>query len=149
MYPTTADEREIYEQEVRYFRLVDEGRFDEAARLFSGAVARTPEGTWEGEGGARAAFDGVILHDGMPRTKHLLSTCDIQISDDGRHASALVYVLILQATAHFRLQLVRATRFSDTFVNDGQGWYLVERDETVGRRDGDLSQHLRGTENSS
>ena len=143
MYPTTADERQIYEQHVRYFRLLDEGQFDDAARLFARAVVRTPEGTWEGEPGAREALDHIILHDGSPRTKHLMSTCDIVVRTDGQQASTLVYVVTLQATANLPLQLIRATRFSDTFVKDSGFWHLTVRDETAGRRDGYLSEYLR------
>jgi hypothetical protein len=143
MYPTTADERQIYEQHIRYFRLVDEGQFDEASRFFARAVARTPEGTWEGEHGAREALGHIILYAGSPRTKHLMSTCDIVVRTDGQQASTLMYVLTLQATASLPLQLIRATRFSDTFVKDSGFWYLTERDEATGRRDGYLSEHLR------
>ena len=143
MYPTTADERQIYEQHIRYLRLLDGGQFEDAARLFARAVVRTPEGTWEGEHGAREALGRIILHHGSPRTKHLMSTCDIVVRTDDEQASTLIYVLTLQATASLPLQLIRATRFSDTFVKDSGIWYLTERDETVGRRDGYLSEHLR------
>jgi hypothetical protein len=143
LYPTTTDERDIYAQEVRYFRLVDAGRFDEAVRFFRGAVVRTADGTWDGERGARTALDRIKLHGGTPRTKHLMSTFDIRVSDGGREAHTLVYVLILQATPEFPLQLIRAMRMADTFAKDGDGWHLVERDESIGTRDGDLTQHLR------
>jgi hypothetical protein len=85
----------------------------------------------------------IILHDGSPGTKHLMSSCDIQVAPGGREASTLTYVLVLQATSQLPLQLIRATRVHDKFVRDTGGWHLAERDETVGRRDGNLTQHLR------
>ena len=144
MYPTTPDERDIYEQYVIYYRHLDEGRFDDCSQFFAEASVHTPDGTWEGAGAARASLGRIRLHDGSPRTKHLLSTCDIVVGPEERQATALVYVMILQAAAGLPLRPIRVTWCDDVFVKNGERWRLTERDESIGRRDGDLTEHLVG-----
>lgn len=142
MYPTTPDERAIYEQEVGYCRLVDDGDFDGAARLCARATVKTSEGVWHGEAEVRHLLAQIRLYDGRPRTKHLLSVCDIQFAEHEEAATALVYVLVLQATDDLPLRLVQAKRFADVFLKDGDRWYLSTRDASVGELDGDLRHHV-------
>jgi len=141
MYPTTLDERQIYEQIVRYLRAIDEGDFATAAQFVARATLRTSEGTWRGGVEGVGLFTRLRLYDGRPATKHLMSTWDVDFDGAGTVAKSLVYVLVLQATGDLPLSLIRASRFADTFVKDERGWYLAERDARVGEHTGDLSHH--------
>ncbi|HXW81463.1 MAG TPA: nuclear transport factor 2 family protein [Acidimicrobiales bacterium] len=142
MYPTTPEERQVYEQLVRYFRAIDEGDFADAAHLMARATVRTSEGTWQGPSGGAELLTRLRLYDGRPATKHLMSTWDIHFEAAGIVAKSLVYVLVLQATEELPLSLIRATRYADTFVKDENTWYLSERDTTVGELTGDLRHHV-------
>ena len=129
----------------RYAELIDLGDLDGVAALFT-------HGTWSSPGrgaplrGAeqvRHAYDGVILYDGIPSTKHVISNVTIEIAD-GATATARSYFTVLQGRPDFPLQPVIAGRYHDKFERAGDVWRFADR-QIIPDLIGDLSHHLRDT----
>jgi 3-phenylpropionate/cinnamic acid dioxygenase small subunit len=129
----------------RYAELIDLGDLDALAALFT-------HGTWSSPGrGAplrgseqvRHAYDGVILYDGIPSTKHVISNVTIEIAD-GTTATARSYFTVLQGRPDFPLQPVIAGRYHDQFERAGDAWRFADR-QIIPDLIGDLSHHLRDT----
>ena len=129
----------------RYAELIDLGDLDAVAALFT-------HGTWSSPGrgaplrGAeqvRHAYDGVILYDGIPSTKHVISNVTIEIAD-GTTATARSYFTVLQGRPDFPLQPVIAGRYHDQFERADDAWRFADR-QIIPDLIGDLSHHLRDT----
>jgi ketosteroid isomerase-like protein len=129
-----------------YAELIDLGQLDAVAALFA-------HGTWSSPGrgtplrGAeqvRRAYDGVILYDGIPSTKHVISNVTIEIADDRASASARSYFTVLQGRPDFPLQPVIAGRYHDRFERVDDTWRFADR-QIIPDLIGDLSHHLRDT----
>jgi ketosteroid isomerase-like protein len=127
-----------------YAELIDLGELDAVAALFT-------HGTWSSPGrgaplrGAdqvRRAYDGVILYDGIPSTKHVISNVTIEVADDGTTATARSYFTVLQARPDFPLQPVIAGRYHDRFELADGSWRFTDR-QIIPDLIGDLSLHLR------
>jgi 3-phenylpropionate/cinnamic acid dioxygenase small subunit len=128
----------------RYAELIDLGELDAVAALFT-------HGTWSSPGrgtplrGAeqvRRAYDGVILYDGIPSTKHVISNVTIEIADDGATATACSYFTVLQARPDLPLQPIIAGRYHDRFERADDAWRFADR-QIIPDLIGDLSRHLR------
>jgi 3-phenylpropionate/cinnamic acid dioxygenase small subunit len=128
----------------RYAELIDLGELDAVAALFT-------HGTWSSPGrgtplrGAeqvRRAYDGVILYDGIPSTKHVISNVTIEIADDGVTATARSYFTVLQARPDLPLQPIIAGRYHDRFERADDAWRFADR-QIIPDLIGDLSRHLR------
>jgi 3-phenylpropionate/cinnamic acid dioxygenase small subunit len=128
----------------RYAELIDLGELDAVAALFT-------HGTWSSPGrgtplrGAeqvRRAYDGVILYDGIPSTKHVISNVTIEIADDGATATARSYFTVLQARPDLPLQPIIAGRYHDRFERADDAWRFADR-QIIPDLIGDLSRHLR------
>jgi ketosteroid isomerase-like protein len=142
---TTADVEAIRALVHEYAERIDAGELDAVAALFS-------HGTWSSPGrgmplrGAeqvRRAYDGVILYDGVPCTKHVISNVTIEIADDGVTATARSYFTVLQARPDFPLQPIIAGRYHDRFERVDGAWRFADR-QIIPDLIGDLSQHLAG-----
>jgi ketosteroid isomerase-like protein len=127
-----------------YAELIDLGQLDAVAALFT-------HGTWSSPGrgtplrGAeqvRHAYDGVILYDGIPCTKHVISNVTIEIADDAATAAARSYFTVLQSRPDFPLQPVIAGRYHDRFELADGSWRFADR-QIIPDLIGDLSHHLR------
>ena len=127
-----------------YAERIDTGDLDGLAALFT-------HGTWSSPGrgtplrGAeqvRHAYDGVILYDGIPSTKHVISNVTIEVADDGATATARSYFTVLQARPDFPLQPVIAGRYHDRFERADGRWRFADR-QIIPDLIGDLSRHLR------
>jgi ketosteroid isomerase-like protein len=127
-----------------YAELIDLGQLDAVAALFT-------HGTWSSPGrgtplrGAeqvRHAYDGVILYDGIPCTKHVISNVTIEIADDGATATARSYFTVLQARPDLPLQPIIAGRYHDRFERADDAWRFADR-QIIPDLIGDLSRHLR------
>jgi 3-phenylpropionate/cinnamic acid dioxygenase small subunit len=130
----------------RYAELIDLGNLDAVAALFT-------HGTWSSPGRGtplrgveqvRRAYDGVILYDGIPSTKHVISNVTIEVADDRASASARSYFMVLQGRPDFPLQPVIAGRYHDRFDRVDDAWRFADRQITPDLI-GDLSHHLRDT----
>jgi hypothetical protein len=78
----------------------------------------------------------VILHDGSPRTKHLVLGTNVEPQDDGTAIARSSY-LVLQAVEGRPLEAIITGRYVDRVVEDG----FRERRFFVDLA-GDLSRHL-------
>jgi 3-phenylpropionate/cinnamic acid dioxygenase small subunit len=128
----------------RYAELIDLGDLDAVAALFAHGTWSSPgRGTpLQGAEQVRRAYDGVILYDGIPSTKHVISNVTIEIADDRSSATARSYFTVLQARPDFALQPVIAGRYHDRFDRVDDAWRFADR-QIIPDLIGDLSQHLR------
>ncbi len=89
----------------------------------------------------RHAYDGVILYDGIPRTKHVITNVAITVGGADVASSRCAFT-VLQACPGLALQPVLAGRYHDEFGRVDGTWHFTDRlilpDIT-----GDLSHHMR------
>ena len=147
----------------RYCDLMDAGDWPGIGALFARGRLVTDDGTALAAGAdAVAEFyrRGTQLHDGSPRTKHLVTNTVLgEAGADGTVEARSSY-LVLQALDGVPLQPIITGRYVDRFargedddgagvgaaegaISDG-GWHFTERAFTVDLV-GDLSHHLRYT----
>lgn len=126
-----------------YAERIDTGDLDGLAALFIDA-------TWGSSGrgsrlrGAeqvRRGYDGVILYDGVPCTKHVISNVTIELTG-ATTATARSYFTVLQARPDFPLQPIIAGRYHDRFERVEGRWRFADR-QIIPDLIGDLSHHLR------
>ena len=127
-----------------YAELIDLGELDAVATLFT-------HGTWSSPGRGsplrgveqvRRAYDVVILYDGIPSTKHVISNVTIEVGGDGSTATARSYFTVLQARHDLPLQPIIAGRYHDRFERVDDAWRFADR-QIIPDLIGDLSHHLR------
>jgi ketosteroid isomerase-like protein len=128
-----------------YAERIDLGDLDGLAEMFAGATWGSPgRGTpLRGTEQVRRGYDGVILYDGIPCTKHVITNVTIEIADDGVTATARSYFTVLQARPDFPLQPIIAGRYHDRFERVDGRWCFADR-QIIPDLLGDLSRHLRG-----
>jgi uncharacterized protein (TIGR02246 family) len=127
-----------------YAERIDTGDLDGLAALFTDATWSSPgRGTpLRGAEQVRHAYDGVILYDGIPSTKHVISNVTIEVADDAATATARSYFTVLQARPDLPLQPIIAGRYHDRFERAGGRWRFADR-QIIPDLIGDLSRHLR------
>jgi hypothetical protein len=129
----------------RYCERLDAGDLPGVGALFAHGRLATEDGTVLATGAEEvAAFygRGTRLHDGSPRTKHLVIDTVLEPSADGGSIVARSSYVVLQAVeGELALQPIIAGRYVDSFARDEDGWTWVERRFAVDLV-GDLSRHL-------
>jgi hypothetical protein len=128
----------------RYCELIDAGDFTGVGQLFAHGRLADEHGTELAAGAdAVAAFYAatVRLHDGRPRTKHLVADTVLETHGDGSITARSSY-LVLQALDGVPLRPIITGRYVDRFEEDDDGWHFAERRFTVDLAR-DLSRHLR------
>ena len=126
-----------------YAHQLDAGDLEGTARLFEHATFRSEKAVHQGTAAVLAALQrAVILHDGTPRTQHLISNLTIEVDEAANTATARSYFTILQATPTLLLQPIIAGRHRDRFARLGAEWHFADRHLFVDLV-GDVSQHLR------
>ena len=138
----------------RYCDLVDAGDWAGVGALFARGRLVTEDGTVLAAGDAAVAdfyARSVRLHDGSPRTKHLVvNTVLDEPLDDGSVVARSSY-LVLQALEGGPLRPIITGRYVDRFAPGSDapavggravGWHFVERAFTADLV-GDLGEHLR------
>ena len=136
-------------QEIRnllgeYCERIDLGDFEGVGALFAHGALADEHGTVLAAGAeAVCAFyqRGTKLHDGSPRTKHLVSNSIIEIDDYVGTALVRSSYLVLQAAPGESLQPIITGRYRDTFERADGCWRFLERRFFVDLM-GDLSHHL-------
>jgi 3-phenylpropionate/cinnamic acid dioxygenase small subunit len=127
-----------------YAERVDAGDLAAVAALFADA-------TYGAEGGPlrRGAAEvlgalrrTLVLHDGLPRTKHVVTNLTIEVDEDAGTASARSYFTVLQATPTLPLQPILAGRYHDRFQRAGNRWHFADRRIHLDLV-GDLRDHVR------
>jgi hypothetical protein len=127
-----------------YCERIDAGDFAGVGDLFAhGALAddRGRELARGAEGVASFYATGTLLHDGSPRTKHLVTNVVLDVDERAGTASARSSYLVLQQVGDAPLQPIITGRYHDTFESGGGTWRFVERRFFVDLV-GDLSRHL-------
>ena len=133
----------------RYCELIDAGDFDGIGELFAVGALAAGDGPPFATGADQvAAFyrSCTKLHDGSPRTKHLVADTVFDEPDiDGSVTVRSSYV-VLQAVEGLALQPIIAGRYVDRFDRDAEdAWCFAERRFHVDLV-GDLSHHLADPE---
>jgi len=146
----------------RYTECIDAGDFDGVGSLFAHGDMVDEHGNVLVVGAAAVADfyrNTVQLHDGSPRTKHLVlnllledpapaggavdTAVDGDGDGDGQRAVVRSSYLVLQGVGGHPLQPIITGRYRDTFVrHPDHGWRWERRQFFVDLM-GDLSRHLR------
>lgn len=141
-----------------YAELLDAGDLDGVAALFEHATWRTAgrAEVLRGSEQVRGAYRGVILYDGVPSTRHVISNVTTVYDDrlpslpGGRGrpvATARSYFTVLQAVPGFKLQPILAGRYHDEFEHVADEWRFTDR-LILPDLIGDLTHHMRAADAS-
>lgn len=125
------------------FRL-DVGDFDGFAELFRDAawhVLGDPRGGDIGAAAVRETLQQVILYDGKPNTKHVMSNVQIDVDETANRADSQCYITVFQAVPpDFPLQPIFIGHYYDKFARVDGRWRFESR-EISPDLIGDLSRH--------
>lgn len=134
-----AIERLLY----AYAERLDLGDLDGVAALFEDATWRTSAraDVLRGREQVRHAYDGVILYDGVTRTKHVITNVAITVGGANVASSRCTFT-VLQACPGLALQPILAGRYHDEFVRVDGSWRFADR-LILPDLTGDLSHHMR------
>ena len=127
-----------------YCERIDAGDFAGVGELFADGALADEHGTELARGAdAVAAFyaKGTRLHDGSPRTKHLVVNSVVEVDEAAGTATARSSYLVLQGVPGQPLQPIITGRYRDAFVRTRGAWHFAERRFLVDLV-GDLSAHL-------
>ena len=131
----------------RYCERIDAGDLVGVGELFAHGRLAAGDGPAFASGSAAVAafYAGTVaLHDGSPRTKHLVVDTVLDVSAGDGTITARSSYLVLQAVDGLPLQPIIAGRYVDRFARthtaDGS-WHFLERRFHVDLV-GDLSHHL-------
>jgi 3-phenylpropionate/cinnamic acid dioxygenase small subunit len=128
-----------------YAERLDAGDFDGVGALFARAVTGTPADPRQNVGAAATAAmiaGTVVLYDGSPCTKHVMSNISIDVAPDRLSASARTDFTVFQSRPDFRAQPVVAGVYRDTFARTDDGtWHFASRLYTDPLF-GDVSRHM-------
>jgi hypothetical protein len=128
-----------------YAERLDAGDLDGVAALFAHATWRSPARTvpLRGAEQVRHAYDGVVLYDGIPATRHVVTNLVVEIEPPDR-AGARSYFTVFQARPDFPLQPIICGRYHDAFERVDGVWRFADR-LILPDLIGDLSRHLRAS----
>jgi 3-phenylpropionate/cinnamic acid dioxygenase small subunit len=126
-----------------YAERLDAGDLDGVAALFTQATWRSPARPepLRGVAEVRRAYDAVILYDGIPCTRHVVTNVAVELSAPD-HATARSYFTVFQARPELPLQAIIVGRYHDTFTRAGGAWRFTDR-LILPDLIGDLRHHLR------
>ena len=139
--PQDPNEQEILALLCEYCDSVDRGDIDGFAELFA-------EGAWgiagdlaKGAAAVRAVLDNVIIYDGVPNTRHLMSNVRIDVEEGGESATARCCITVMQCVqGDFPLQAIFIGTYHDTLRKQAGRWQFKER-VIVPDLVGDMSRH--------
>jgi ketosteroid isomerase-like protein len=125
-----------------YAACIDGGDLDGVAALFAAATFRSPAGTaLRGPAEVRRMFDFMLLYDGVPRTRHVITNPIVDIADDGASATSTCQFVVLQALEGAPLEPILAGRYVDVFGRSAAGAWEFRDRFVVTDLTGDLSRH--------
>lgn len=86
-------------------------------------------------------LSNILLYDGKPNTKHVMSNIQIEVNPDGQSATAQCYITVNQAVPpDFPLQPIFIGHYYDSFNCVDGNWHFTLRDISPDLA-GDLSRH--------
>ncbi len=139
-----GDLEEITELVYRYAELLDGGDIDGVVDLFAEAAWRSGS-TGEvrrGREQIRSVYDRVILYDGTPKTRHLMTNLTIDLVEGASEATGGCYFTVLQGIdAGSPIETILAGRYQDQYRRGPSGWQFAERLFIVDLL-GDQSRHF-------
>ncbi|MBB4613924.1 nuclear transport factor 2 family protein [Novosphingobium taihuense] len=129
----------------RYAELMDAGRLEEVAAMFS--HARVTLGGGRVVEGSAAMLEQwrafVRIHPcGTPRTRHVITNPIVEIDEAAGWASCRSVYTVFQQAPELPLQAIASGRYHDTFECVDGAWRFATRDYSMLDYIGDLSQHL-------
>jgi hypothetical protein len=139
----SSSKEAIYRLMNAYCFCIDQGDLEGFAALFENAsfgVIGDEGGPSVGKAAVLEFLQNVILYDGKPQTKHVMSNVQIDHDDDSGQASAQCYIIVFQALEDFPMQAIFGGHYHDRFVKTGESWEFVSRDISPDLV-GDLSRH--------
>ncbi len=140
---TTSAHEQIRNLLGTYCEVMDAGDFDGLGSLFGQARLTDDRGREIARGGPGVTSlwrAMVILYDGSPRTRHLVTGPVITV--EGDTAACRSSFTVLQQVADGPLQPIAAGRYCDVFTCTDNTWHFTERQFFLDQ-EGDVSQHLR------
>ncbi|MEV0111144.1 nuclear transport factor 2 family protein [Nocardia sp. NPDC050799] len=139
-----VSEADITNLIIEYCNSIDAGDFARTGRLFEkGTWFYDPASPITGAAAATKFLEGlVLLYDGVPKTRHVLSNFQIKLSEDFASATAVSYVVVFQAAPESVPQIIFQGAYDDTFVCEHGIWRFDVRRFTCDGI-GDLSRHLK------
>ena len=141
--PTAASRRAIERLMVEYTRRTDAGDWDGVGELFARGVFQASLGRALGGTdlvGARRR--DIRLHDGHPRTKHVVTNLMLDVDEAAGEARARAYYTLVQGTADVPLGVIGVGRYHNEFERGGGEWRIRRFNSYMDLR-GDMSGHLR------
>ena len=127
-----------------YCYRIDRGDLEGFAGLFehgSFGIIGDPAGPDIGREALLQTLQNVILYEGKPLTKHVMSNVQIEVNATGTLASAQCYIFVFQAVPpDFPLQAIFGGHYYDRFEKSGTGWHFASREISPDLL-GDLSHH--------
>lgn len=124
-----------------YARRLDSGDFEGVAELFRTGSIHTAQGTMEGYDAVLAMYrtSTRLYPDGTPRTMHITSNLQIEVS--GLEACCQSYFTVMQGLEDFPLQPIISGRYEDLMQCENGAWRFHQRSIQPTLL-GDLSRHL-------
>lgn len=127
-----------------YCYRIDSGDLQGFAELFAHGtwlVRGDPNGGDTGTTEVMDTLQNIILYDGKPNTKHVMTNIQVDVDDTGNTANAQCYVTVYQAVPpDFPLQAIFIGHYRDRFEKVQNCWRFVLRDISPDLP-GDLSHH--------
>ncbi|GAB3473691.1 nuclear transport factor 2 family protein [Amycolatopsis cihanbeyliensis] len=138
------DEQEITRLLVAHCASIDDGRFAVTASLYADATWWICDGKPLHGTGAVTTFlnEDIILYAGLPRTRHMLATIDIEVDNDRATARSRSNVVVHQKIPDKPSRVIFQGRYLDTFHRVDGIWRWYERRMRADGED-DMSTHLR------
>jgi 3-phenylpropionate/cinnamic acid dioxygenase small subunit len=137
-----SSEQQIANLVFRYAECIDSGDLEGAADLFAHAKVTTALGEVGREELLAMWSKGIILYDGVPRTKHLINNPIIEVDEDAGEASCRTVYTVMQQAGDGPLQPVICGRYHDRFERDENGkWRYCYRDYSLIDLVGDMTGH--------
>ncbi|MFL6206767.1 MAG: nuclear transport factor 2 family protein [Acidimicrobiales bacterium] len=128
----------------QYCERIDTADFDGVGELFEHAALADEHGRELARGSA-AVRDfyraGTLLHDGSPRTKHVVTNTVLDVSEGTDRAGARSSYVVLQQVGDGPLHPIITGRYHDSFERHDGRWRFAERRFLVDLV-GDLRDHL-------
>ncbi len=129
-----------------YAERLDAGDFAGVAALFArstyGAAMPADGPRRQGSAEVLAALERLVQrHDGIPRTKHVITNAIIDVDEAAGTATSRSYFTVFQATPALPLQPIIAGRYHDRFARADGTWHFADRRIFMDLV-GDLREHL-------
>jgi 3-phenylpropionate/cinnamic acid dioxygenase small subunit len=139
-----SDREEITALVHRYADLLDGGDMDGVVELFADATWRSAATgqVLRGHEQIRRVYDRIILYEGIPRTRHLMTNLVIDVEEGAHEATGHCSYTVLQCVERTtRIEAVVMGRYYDRYARGSNGWRFTDRLFVVDLS-GDQSRHF-------